>query len=619
MLGSISKIRPCAHSHYYKYAHAVLQSDLNHLTTDYPNDMKEEGLWEFSLNNYTKRGIWADTASWVSDSVGLFKGNKKLKKIHTTFPNCINFNSTFQSCSYLEEIIIDEVDNDNIERCAYVFAWCPRLRKLPENFTPGKNLKESWGILREGATGLIYHNNMTLPYYEWIDNLSNADTQTISYRDGAEIPQKEMLLSMDERYTFSKIKRFWMGDASWTNGSRYMMRKLPDDISFENATEISLEGALYDEFHAALTLPYCNMITLDGNAQLKDLYRGHDSFSWPAMKNVQCGGRNSPASTMYDCALSGESVIKMINALPTWTDGKDKNTFSLMMHNDNYYNPEVNLAIKKLDKDYITPIEKAGGTLPEEVTEDKGWTVKCFICKNAWGRISEIDEYLNPEQINEIDFDNPILPNGYTRCKWLRSTMNEKQIIDTGYLPSDISGFYLISKPQFNNASSSAIPNNGYNSNQRAAMGNNVWNVDLPHNTGSNRWRATWGSSPALIDADHWYAGRTFLSKLNWLNDRKWSLEIPELSKSGTISKTLPAQTKSIHLFGYGEQSSTAEGKYFVGYLYRAKISENDQIIRDFIPCLNPNGKPCVYDVINGVEYHNQGTGADFQYEVYES
>lgn len=615
MLGSISKVRPCAHSHWYKYAHSTTMAELSVINNDYPNDIKNDGLWDFSLNNFIRRGDGADNISWQAEAVGLFKGNKIIKEIHTTFPNCINFTSVFKSLPYLENITIDEIDNENIERCAYVFGWCHRLKKLPENFTPGPKLKESWGILREGATGLLANNNLTLPYYEWIDNLYNSDGQTISYRDGADLPHTNLLINIDERYTFSKIKSFSIGDSSWTNGSIYMIKKLPDNLSLKNATDIRMQGALYDEFHAANPLEKCKTIYLDGNPNLKELYKNDESFSWPAMKNVQLGGNGSPTNTMFDCALSGKSVIKLVNALPTWTDGKDKNTFSLMMHNDNYYNPEVNLAIKRLDKDYITPIEKAGGTLPEEVTEDKGWKVTCFIAKNAWGRISEIDEYLTPEQLDEIDFNNPILPDGYTRCRWLRSNMNQQQIINTGYLPSDISGFYLISKPQYN--STNIIINNGWSSDQRAAMGNEQWAIDMPHNTGAARWRATFGGSPALIDMDGWYPGRTYLSKLNWLNDRKWSLSLPEKEMNGDLNKTLPTQTKTIHLFGYGEQSTSKNAKYFVGYIYRAKISENENIIRDFIPCLNPDGKPCMYDIINGVEYHNQGTGADFEYEIY--
>ena len=56
---------------------------------------------------------------------------------------------------------------------------------------------------------------------------------------------------------------------------------------------------------------------------------------------------------------------------------------------------------------------------------------------------------------------------------------------------------------------------------------------------------------------------------------------------------------------------------YYTGYIYRAKISQGTEIVRDFVPCLDTDGKPCMRDVINGVDYYNQGTGADFEYELY--
>lgn len=62
MIGSISKIRPCGHHHYYKYAHAVTcygentstSNDLAQIDRDYCKDVDENNYWNFSLNNATR-------------------------------------------------------------------------------------------------------------------------------------------------------------------------------------------------------------------------------------------------------------------------------------------------------------------------------------------------------------------------------------------------------------------------------------------------------------------------------------------------------------------------------------------------------------------------------------
>jgi hypothetical protein len=59
--------------------------------------------------------------------------------------------------------------------------------------------------------------------------------------------------------------------------------------------------------------------------------------------------------------------------------------------------------------------------------------------------------------------------------------------------------------------------------------------------------------------------------------------------------------------------------RQWYGRIYRVKISEGDQIIRDFIPALDPDGKPCMYEMIESKPYYNAATsGNDFLYKVYE-
>ena len=44
--------------------------------------------------------------------------------------------------------------------------------------------------------------------------------------------------------------------------------------------------------------------------------------------------------------------------------------------------------------------------------------------------------------------------------------------------------------------------------------------------------------------------------------------------------------------------------------LYYVKIWDNNSLVRDFIPCLDDNNVPCMYDRVEGKAYYNQGTGS---------
>lgn len=43
--------------------------------------------------------------------------------------------------------------------------------------------------------------------------------------------------------------------------------------------------------------------------------------------------------------------------------------------------------------------------------------------------------------------------------------------------------------------------------------------------------------------------------------------------------------------------------------LYYMKIRDNDTLVRDFVPVINSNGRPCLYDKVEHKCYYNQGTG----------
>ena len=50
--------------------------------------------------------------------------------------------------------------------------------------------------------------------------------------------------------------------------------------------------------------------------------------------------------------------------------------------------------------------------------------------------------------------------------------------------------------------------------------------------------------------------------------------------------------------------------KFYSSYkLYSFQLYDNDVLVRDFIPVLDKNGVPCMYDKVEGKFYYNAGTG----------
>ena len=60
-----------------------------------------------------------------------------------------------------------------------------------------------------------------------------------------------------------------------------------------------------------------------------------------------------------------------------------------------------------------------------------------------------------------------------------------------------------------------------------------------------------------------------------------------------------------IYMFGCG----TGIYNNFKGEIYNVKISENNSIVRDFIPSLDRTGTPCMFDLVTRKRFYNSGTG----------
>lgn len=48
----------------------------------------------------------------------------------------------------------------------------------------------------------------------------------------------------------------------------------------------------------------------------------------------------------------------------------------------------------------------------------------------------------------------------------------------------------------------------------------------------------------------------------------------------------------------------------FQGRIYSCKHYSGDELIQDFVPCLDTEGVPCMYDLISKTAFYNQGNGS---------
>lgn len=361
MIGSISKIRPCGHHHYYKYAHAksgihpdnssAKNSDLNIIDREFYNDVDENDCWNFSLENAT-------ALTNRCFELGRFT------KFKTKTPNLTNaFNMFTADNGYTSPPITEiEMDYYNLTNVQCLF-YGMQLTAIPENFNPKTT---NFHHLTGGscASYIAKANGGVFPYYEVLNNATNAE-YLMRHDDYA----------MDDRYTFDKVTH---AKGMCYCNNRRGITKLSKNLSFKNLQDMT------QMFYQATTAPQPSYLTtfqtvdemsnlttanyaFGNNKNFSSLYPDYESFNWPKLSN---------ATDMFiNCILDKPSILKLSNALPDWSNDTATHKITIGCHIDHKYDPEVNLALKKLQSSYITPIEELGGSLSETVTSDKKWTI----------------------------------------------------------------------------------------------------------------------------------------------------------------------------------------------------------------------------------------------------
>jgi len=219
-------------------------------------------------------------------------------------------------------------------------------------------------------------------------------------------------------------------------------------------------------------------------------------------------------------------------------------------------------------------------------------------------RAKALTQYkLNGESKRTITIDGVeyVVPDGYTLLEYIQSSGT--QYIDTNVIPTGSTGIKMrISVPQFYGGSDKVICGsaNGSDRVRNSQFTLDLWNsgVYCPFGT----WAATTHKLIVANDADTVYN-----FELNYLNSgyvRRDSTEGAIPTYSGTWT------SPSIYLCAANCNGtvSSSSGNLPIK-LYRAELTDANNLVRNFIPAKNSSNVLGMYDLVSGQFFTNAGTG----------
>ena len=187
------------------------------------------------------------------------------------------------------------------------------------------------------------------------------------------------------------------------------------------------------------------------------------------------------------------------------------------------------------------------------------------------------------------------LPKDFTEVEYLAS--NSNAYIRTNIYPTDEYGYKIINTYTLNGGEQCAIG--------CMDSGNRFVGVY----TGGSQVSGGWGSFVGYLKSPYSFTDDTIWDvSCNYKNSRKIIFnneelkDISDVHVSGTINRPLIL---------FGRDSGTITG--IKGKIYKVIITKGTDIVNIFIPCLDTEDTPCMYDIINKQAYYNVGSG-DFSY-----
>ena len=188
------------------------------------------------------------------------------------------------------------------------------------------------------------------------------------------------------------------------------------------------------------------------------------------------------------------------------------------------------------------------------------------------------------------------LPQGFTRVEYLQSSGT--QYIDTGYKPNNTTEYEIV----------------GY-MNPSGVFGVSRWSGEPTYDTfGAHSITAN------PLDYYGRYSSNKYLNLPSSVFSKQivWKHTSTNISIKNVIDGTsyvnqnivtdVFQSTYNLWIFGFNNMGTILSRS--VGCKINTfKIWDNGVLIRDFIPCIDPLGVACMYDLVGKKPYYNQGTG----------
>lgn len=144
-------------------------------------------------------------------------------------------------------------------------------------------------------------------------------------------------------------------------------------------------------------------------------------------------------------------------------------------------------------------------------------------------------------------------------------------------------------------------------SGQAGSGTDNAWGVPYP--LGDAVLRGSFGRNYIFEQSCELY--KKYTSSLNFYNNGTISVG----EETYTIDKANYTEDKycknPLVLGGFvNDQVYPYYNGKWIGYIYYCKITQSDQLVRDYTPVLDPTGIPCMYDKVSETLFYNNGTGS---------
>lgn len=220
--------------------------------------------------------------------------------------------------------------------------------------------------------------------------------------------------------------------------------------------------------------------------------------------------------------------------------------------------------------------------------EAKSRVIEVITSENEDGSSSTYPTF---ETLEETD--DPWLPGGYTLKSYIQTS--GAQWIDTGYTPNENTRIIADMEIGSTNPGAKCLFGTRNSPSATATLAYTLWSL----NGGTTARSDYFGSSVSkTFDFLGW---RIAIDK----NKRTCQLDSTVLSNSAATGQA----ALNLYLFTVNNNGSVNTAYNITAKLYSLQIYENDTLVRNFIPCINPEGMIGLFDAVGLAFYGNSGTG----------